>query len=195
MSYSFKTFLRYEAFMNECIYVFIEGDKDERFFNALIRPILGQRYATVVLWQYAQRSKDDVNKALKNVRDRKADCLFLKDIDTCPCITARKQNLLTIYKTRIDLSWAVVVVREIESWYLAGLDDESRQELGISVNRHRHTDDLTKELFENLMPPRFDSIVDFMEEILNRFRINTAKGRNRSFGYLMDKVEARSEEA
>lgn len=187
--------LRYDAFMDGCIYVFLEGDADERFFNALIKPILTQRYATVVPWQYAQRSKDDVMKALRNVRDRKADCLFLKDIDACPCITARKQDLLDTFKKRIDPSWPVVVAKEIEGWYLAGLDDESRQELGIPANRHRHTDDLTKEQFENLMPTRFDSIIDFMNEILGRFRIDTAQGRNRSFCYLMDKLEARSKKA
>jgi hypothetical protein len=87
-----------------------------------------------------------------------------------------------------------VVVKEIE-WYLAGLDDERRRELDIPTNRHRHTDDLTKEQFESLMPMKFDSIIDFMNEILNRFDVDTAKGRNRSFGYLMDKLEARSEEA
>jgi hypothetical protein len=181
--------------MDGCIYVFIEGDADERFFNALIRPILRQRYATVVPWQYAQRSKDDVKKALRNVRDRKADCLFLKDIDTCPCITARKQDLLNTFRKRIDPSWPVVVVKEIEGWYLAGLDDESRQELGIPTNRHRHTNDLTKEQFENLMPTKFDSLIDFMNEILNRFDVGTAKSKNRSFCYLMGKLEARSEEA
>ncbi len=45
------------------------------------------------------------------------------------------------------------------------------------------------------MPAKFDSIIDFMNEILGRFRIDTAKGKNRSFGYLMDKLEAGSKKA
>jgi hypothetical protein len=181
--------------MNGCIYVFIEGDKDERFFSALIRPLLEERYTTIVQWKYAQSSKNEVMKALRNVRDRKADCLFWRDIDTCPCVTARKENLLSAFKKRVAPSSVVVVVKEIESWYLAGLNDESRQELGIPTNRHRHTDDLTKEQFEGLMPAKFDSITDFMNEILNRFSTDTARTRNRSFCYLMDKLEARSKKA
>jgi len=194
MSCSFRMLLRYRI-MNGCIYVFLEGDKDVRFFSAVIKPILEKRYAVVRPWRYAQRSRDDVMRALKSVKDGKADYLFLKDIDTCPCITARKEELTGTYKKRIDSSWVIVVVKEIEGWYLAGLDDNSRQDFGISPNRHRHTNDLTKEQFESLLPARYDSIVEFMDEILRRFQIETAKGKNRSFGYLMDKLEVWSRKA
>jgi hypothetical protein len=178
--------------MCRCIYVFLEGDGDERFFNMILRPMLDCGYAAVVAWQYAQRSKEDVIKALQSVRDGKADYLFLRDIDTCPCVTAGKQDLLERYRNRIDPSRAVVVSREIESWYLAGLDDESRRKLEISPNRHRHTDHLTKEQFVALMPAKFDSVVDFMNEILSRFDVGEAKNRNQSFCYLMDLLENRS---
>jgi hypothetical protein len=120
--------------MGRCIYVFLEGDGDERFFNVVLRPILDCWYAAVVPWQYARRSPEDVIKALQSVRDGKVDYLFLRDIDNCPCVTAGKQDLLKRYKNRIDPSRAVVVCREIESWYLAGLDDEGRQKLGVSPN-------------------------------------------------------------
>jgi hypothetical protein len=181
--------------MDGCIYVFFEGYKDEQFFSRVLRPILARRYADIVPWQYAQRSEADVKRALKSVQERKADSLFLRDMDNCPCVTARKQDLLNIYRKRIDSSGVVVVVKEIESWYLAGLDDESRQELGISPNRYRHTDELTKEQFESLVPTRFDSVVDFMNSILDRFQIKVAKDRNRSFCYLMDRLEGKAKGA
>lgn len=180
--------------MDRCIYVFLEGYKDERFFTAVLEPILGQRYAAVVPWQYARRSKDDVVRALRSVREGNAHYLFVRDIDTWPCVTARKQNLFETYGKRIDPARVVVVVKEIESWYLAGLDDEGRQEYGISPNRHRHTDDLSKEQFEGLVPTKY-SVVDFMGEILGRFQIEVARGRNRSFGYLMNLLETQSEKA
>jgi hypothetical protein len=178
--------------MDGCIYVFLEGDKDERFFTAVLRPVLTERYAAVVPWQYARRSKDDVTRALRSVREGKGHYLLLRDIDSCPCVTARKQDLLKTYGKRIDPARVVVVVKEIESWYLAGLDDEGRQEYGISPNHHRHTDDLTKEQFEGLVPAKY-SVVDFMNEILGRFRTEVARGRNRSFGYLMDLLDAQIE--
>jgi hypothetical protein len=176
------------------VLVFLEGADDERFFDGVIRPILTGRYNNVVPWKYARRPKDDLKKALKSVRDQKADCLFLADIDTHPCITSRRQSLLDAYRKRIDPSWVIVVVREIESWYLAGLDDEHAQELRLSPVRH--TDGLTKEQFREMMPKRFNgSVVDFMTEVLRGFRSETAKTKNRSFCYLMDKLEARPEEA
>jgi len=35
-------------------------------------------------------------------------------------------------------------------------------------------------------------VVDFMTEILRGFRAELARGKNRSFCYLMDKLEARA---
>ncbi|MBN1508993.1 MAG: hypothetical protein JW955_19255 [Sedimentisphaerales bacterium] len=175
------------------VLVFLEGADDERFFDGVIRPILAQRYDNVVPWKYAQRSKDDVKKALKSVQDQKANCLFLVDINTHPCVSARKQGLLDTYGKRIDPSWIVVVVSEIESWYLAGLDDEHALELGLSPVHH--TDRLTKEQFAGMVPRRLDSVAAFMNEILKSFRIETAKTRNRSFCYFMDKLEASPKKA
>jgi len=55
---------------------------------------------------------------------------------------------------------------------------------------------MTKEQFRNLIPERFaNSIGDFMIELLRRFRINVARDRNRSFGYLMDLLEAQTKKA
>jgi hypothetical protein len=44
-----------------------------------------------------------------------------------------------------------------------------------------------------MMPKRFsNSAVDFMREILRRYRVESAKGRKRSCYYLMDRLEAGS---
>jgi hypothetical protein len=130
---------------------------------------------------------------LRSIQAMKADYLFVTDINTSPCITARKGHLVRSHKGMVDGDRTIIVMRGIESWYLAGADDELCQELGIPVLRH--TDGVTKEQFAGLAPSRFNSVIDFMTEVLKRFCIETAKARNRSFCYLMDKVEARSEEA
>ncbi|OHB63713.1 MAG: hypothetical protein A2Y76_04255 [Planctomycetes bacterium RBG_13_60_9] len=70
------------------------------------------------------------------------------------------------------------------------VDDRVCRKLGVRILRR--TDEVTKEQFSGLMPRRFNSVVEFMTEILRRFRVETAKGRNRSFRYLMDKLGARS---
>ena len=84
---------------------------------------------------------------------------------------------------RIDKNNLIIVVKEIEGWYLAGLDDESCEELGLRP--FRSTDDITKEHFNNLIPNKFDSRIDFMIEILKRFSFETAKQKNKSFSYFM----------
>ena len=181
--------------MCRLMWIFVEGGDDRVFVDQVLRPMLENEYDYVDVWEYAQQTHEKTGDFIRSMHSVNADYLFLRDIDTCPCVTERKQDLLKAYGKRIDLARAVVVVKEIESWYLAGLDDENRQTFGISPNQHRHTDGLTKEQFEALMPAKFDSVLDFMNEILHRFDVDTAKSRNRSFGYLMDLLETRSKEA
>ena len=173
--------------------VLVEGRDDRRFFDALIRPILQKRYDDVRTWEYAGKSIERRINYLRSIQAMKADYLFVSDLDASPCITERKGHLVNSHKGMIDASRTIVVRREIESWYLAGMDDKACRKLGVRVPRR--TDGVTKEQFGDLVPRRFNSVVEFMTEILRRFRIETAKGKNRSFGYLMDKLEARSKKA
>jgi len=55
---------------------------------------------------------------------------------------------------------------------------------------------MLEEQFRSAMPKQFkDSVVNFMTEVLRRFRMDTAKSKNRSFCYLMDLLEARLRKA
>jgi len=174
--------------------VLLEGRDDRRFFDAVIRPILQTRYDDVRTWEYAGKSIERRINYLRSIQAMgNADYLFVSDLDTSPCITERKAHLVNSHKGMIDVSRTIIVKREIESWYLAGMDDRVCRRLGVRVLRR--TDGVTKEQFANLMPRRFNSVVEFMTDILTRFRIKTAKGKNRSFRYLMDKLEAGSKKA
>jgi hypothetical protein len=77
------------------------------------------------------------------------------------------------------------VIKEIESWYLAGLTDESIQK--FKIRSFKTTDDITKEKFDNSIPKKFDSRIDFMLEILRYFSIEIANQKNKSFKYFDDK--------
>jgi hypothetical protein len=74
---------------------------------------------------------------------------------------------------------------EIESWYYAGLPDESLQKLGLPLLSS--TDQLTKEDFNALIPPSFDSRIDFMFEILKSFSFGTAARHNLSFRFFFER--------
>ena len=87
----------------------------------------------------------------------------------------------------IDKSKIIVVIKEIESWYLAGLDNKVCRQL--KINNFADTDNVTKEKFNALIPKKFTSRIDFMSEILKYFSIEIAKQKNNSFQYFVEKYD------
>ena len=170
--------------------VLLEGSDDERFVDAVIRPILEKHYDYVQTWRYAGEKSERTKNYLRSVRAMKADSLFLKDINRSPCVTAIKKATEKRYKKVLDPATVTVVIPEIESWYLAGLDDGSCERLGLS--KLPHTDDINKEHFGKMMPAKAVRI-DFMIEILKNFSVETAIRKNKSFAYLMKKLQGRFE--
>ena len=109
----------------------------------------------------------------------------MTDMDT-PCVTAKKEKIQRRF-SNVDEDRIMVVGKEIESWYLAVLDNSKCEEFGI--RSFSNTDDVTKEQFGELVPKRFDSEVDFMREILKCSDVETAKRKNKSFRYFAEKYD------
>jgi len=168
------------------LWVLLEGNDDERFFEGVIRPILDNTYDSVRPWQYSQKQIEKVKNFLRAIKSMGSDYFFWSDINNLPCVTAKKNRIKRRYKTRIEINNVIIIVREIESWYLAGLDDKSRKEIGIRI--FHNTNNITKEEFNKLIPKRFDSRIDLMVEILKRFSVETAKQKNKSFDYFMSRI-------
>lgn len=169
------------------MWILVEGRDDKRFANAILRPIFERQYDYIDTWEYAQQTSKKTTEFLRSIRSMNADYLFLGDINAAPCVTAKKEAIGNKYQQTVEPGSSVVVVKEIESWYVAGLTEQACEEFGISVATH--TDEVTKEQFGRLVPKRFDgSLVDFMAEILKRFSVETARHKNRSFDYLMRKI-------
>ncbi len=110
-------------------------------------------------------------------RDRR----FVEAVNSAPCVASRKDKLKARYPALKDQE-IIVVSTEIESWYLAGLTPEGAT--ALNVNPPSSTDHLTKEDLERLRPPRFDSQLDFLMELLKYFDGPVACARNRSLAYL-----------
>ena len=87
--------------------------------------------------------------------------------------------------SQIEADRVLVVVPEIEGWYLAGLDAEHSARLG--VGGPDSTDQITKEDFTRLRPRGFDSNREFMLEILDCFSVEAAREKNASFDYFCRK--------
>ncbi|MDP3103026.1 MAG: hypothetical protein Q8M95_00285 [Candidatus Methanoperedens sp.] len=172
--------------MGSKLFIFIEGDDDEKFFGRIIIPMFANKYETVKLWKYAQEKNERISKFLNSINAMKADYIFVADNNGSPCITDRKQRIENDIQN-IDKNKILVVVREIESWYLAGIDDGSSKKLGIKS--FSNTEQINKSAFNDLKPKKFNSRIDFMSEILKLFCIDTAKMKNGSFSYFIEKLE------
>jgi hypothetical protein len=93
--------------MQNRLFIFVEGEDDERFFDQIIKPILNQ---DSIIIKYAQKRKQKITNYALNVEKMNADYIFIGDINMKPCITAKKQDLSKLYKLDmeifIDLSFA-----------------------------------------------------------------------------------------
>jgi hypothetical protein len=172
--------------MKKRLFILVEGEDDIRFFGRIIKPLLISRYDSVELIPYASIKRVKVNNFLKSVRQMKNDYIFVADIDTERSVRDKKQ-ILYYHFNNIDGKSIVIVIKEIESWYYAGLSRESILELGIPDLSS--TDTLTKEDFNHLIPRKFDSRIDFMFEILKYFSLDLARMKNNSFRFFVDRYQ------
>jgi len=170
------------------LWVLIEGSDDTRFIDKIIRPILINNYNSIKTWEYSKEPLQRKKKILKSIAAIGDDYLFFSDINNSPCVSKKMDVLKSNFKKTVNSNNIVVVIKEIESWYLAGLDNKKSKEL--SIKPLRNTNDITKEEFNRLIPKKFDSRIDFMVEILKRFSVETARRKNKSFNYLLTKIES-----
>jgi hypothetical protein len=166
------------------LFIWVEGEDDKRFFQTILEPKLQEKYDLVETRCYATLKKEKVDKFLKSIKAMGADYIYVTDINNSPCITAKIHEKLKKYR-HVEDDKIIVVIKEIESWYLAGLTD-------VNVNKFRihpfnDTDTITKEQFKKLIPGLFSSRIDFMLEILKVFSIEVAKHKNKSFRYFIEK--------
>jgi hypothetical protein len=125
----------------------------------------------VLVKEYRQQKTADINRLLRALAHQDFARLFIADIDSAPCVTVRKQKVRERYP-EIEEQEIVVVSKEIESWYLAGITTSGASALKVSPPSS--TDYLTKEDLDQLRPPHLDSQIDFMLELLKYFDERTA---------------------
>jgi len=166
------------------LFIFVEGNDDDRFFQSIIVPKLEKSYDNIEIVNYAQMKKEKTENYLRSAKSM-GDYIFVSDINSSPCVTEKKQKLCNEYNN-LDEEKIVIVVKEIESWYLAGLDGNSLQDFRNEITDHTFTETITKEDFNKLIPRKYDSRIDFMQEVLKHFSIDVAKQKSRSFKYFYE---------
>jgi hypothetical protein len=165
------------------LFIFVEGPDDYRFFENVIKQLFTPYFKEVIIKEYAERTQSFVNTIVSTCKGRNKCYIFHSDIDdNKKDPTWKKEKVLEKY-SEVEEAKIVIVITEIESWYLAGLDEESSKKLGIHYLDK--TDKISKEDFWNLKPKKFDSRIDLMSEILKEFEISTAKKKNQSLNLFL----------
>lgn len=169
------------------LFIWVEGEDDERFFSTIIKPIFEEKYNWVQIIPYSQMPKEKVDDYINSIKSIPSDYIFVADKNLELCLPRKKQKLQEDYK-KIDEDRILLVIIEIEGWYLAGLDDTSSRELKIPP--FSTTEDITKEKFNALIPQKFLPRRNFMRLILDDyFQLEIAKNKNSSFNYILEKYD------
>jgi hypothetical protein len=133
--------------------------------------------------QYAQDPPKKTNKFLKSVKSSGDEFVLVKDINDAPCIRASKSKVTSKYD--LAQSNVIIVVKEIECWYLCGLDSQCCTKLRMQ-KRLANIDNMTKEDFDRLIPNDMTRI-EFMRQILEKYDVATGRQKNKSFRYFLKK--------
>lgn len=172
---------------HKILFILLEGDDDERFFENVVKPLIQKRYLWIKPWKYSQkpRKHEKTVNFIKSINSMKADYIYVRDLNDAPCITVKKEKITRDLDHIVTEDKILVVVKEIESWYFAGLDENTSKKLNIR-KEIRTADSITKEEFYQIIPKNMPRI-EFMRKILKNFDVEIAKERNRSFGYFLNK--------
>lgn len=176
--------------MGKILFILLEGNDDERFFDGIITPLLAENYQKVKLWQHAQKSNEAIERLLVSIKKIDADYIYVEDLDHFKKPQAKKDKIMERldYLSREKI---MIVIREIESWYLAGVNQQTAQKLGISSLES--TEKISKEDFNQLISIQHrDSRIDLMREIIKHYSIPTARQKNKSFNYFYEQYILKS---
>ena len=159
------------------LFLFLEGADDERFFRAVLFPLLKERYEDVFPVQISQLSKKKVADWLRSVEGMEADYLYIRDLDRYPCVTAAKDALLEAHP-RLAPERIQIVKAEIESWYCAGIGPGKMEDLEVATCSE--TAGITKEKLEAAIPGGRVNRIPALVEILEGYDLGAAARRNES---------------
>ncbi len=165
------------------LYIFVEGNDDSLFFSSLVVPVILNKYDAVEIIQYAQMKRDKVNRFLDAIVAFGADYLVIADMDDEINIQHKKRKIQSNF-SNVLLNKIIVVITEIESWFISGLSNEKTLEWGISS--FDRTELVTKEIFNKLYGRKFHSRLDFMQELIKYYDYELASKKNISFNFFYD---------
>jgi len=167
------------------LFLIIEGLDDRQLFEAVIILRLTNHYDDIRIIESSQKTKEFLRNLVRTCNHRQVDYWKINDIDGSPCITQKKESLRG-RNPDVPVDRILVVVKEIEGWYTAGLTNEACAALKARFDRT--PDEMTKEDFIRCIPNNYISTRAFMQDILRHYSFDEARIRSSSFHYCMSKL-------
>jgi hypothetical protein len=129
MSYLFKTFLG-DNLEYSLLFLYLEGDDDERFFKQILLDRFQELYSEIKIWKYARKTDIQRKRFIDTVNKVDNWTYFcFRDFDSNTCVTNKKENIKNKFE-RIEIANVFIIIEEIESWYLAGINNDFLRSIG-----------------------------------------------------------------
>lgn len=163
------------------LYIWVEGPEDKDIFEKML-PLLLRKYVKVHIRERGRDCEEKTNTIISAVIQKGDDNLLVvdSDFDNNVCISKKKIAIKAKFPSLKERD-ILLVVKEIEGWYLAGLSDQACRRIGISPIPN--TDGVGKNQLQRFIPKKYRGKADFMEEILKNFDSDVARLKNSSFNY------------
>lgn len=174
--------------MSNNLHVLTEGPHDESFVDKVIKPWLLERnkYDDVITFVYARRKREIIENYIKTIKGKGEHIICLTDSTHAPCISERLGQLIKYEIGPFEQKAIFVSVKEIESWYLAGFDNNCCRRCRIRYVEK--TDQITKEDFHKIIATsKYRARPALRYEILSNFDLQLASTRNKSFYRLFNR--------
>lgn len=165
------------------IYIFVEGNDDALFFKRVMADEFLKLYDDVEVIQYAQMKRAKVDLFILSISTLNFKYVITADIDLARSVNDKKKLIKSKF-AQVNDENIIIVVEEIESWYLAGMTEELQIEMGLPILES--TDHITKEDFNSYYQVAFRSRIDFMQEVLKNYDLATARQKNRSLNWFYE---------
>lgn len=149
--------------------IFIEGEHDDIFFcHPKIKNKIEQRSGCApTIRQYAEE-KEKGSLRLKSLKDSGRHCILVVD-------QAQESDMRRIFKNIPNVY--IIVIKEIESWFLAGLTAKMCERYKLPIVNN--TESIRKEDFDENI--KNSEKLYILRKLMEEFNIDQAKQRNNSF--------------
>ena len=172
--------------MMKNLFVFVEGKEDLIFVKKVLYNLFIQHSINIIPIPYQKTRNHDVKNLIKTAKANQ-DYVLLSDLDshTYSCITSRKDQRIKELDGEITYDKIIIVVEELESWCLAGIDTciEEYSEFEVPET----TDDITKEDFDKILSNTSFNKNKLINFLSFNFNSDLAIKRNKSFKYFLEK--------